>query len=91
MPTFVPTPCNRLLFQASMRDTSLSITSGEGWTYRCDTVTVLWAISFMIVNAWAPVSPNLVPYVCRKECATKSAGIFKSRRRSSCRLLVEPV
>jgi hypothetical protein len=48
-----------------MRDTALSIASGEGWTYRCDTVTELWPISFMIVNASAPVSPNLVPYVCR--------------------------
>jgi hypothetical protein len=35
-----------------------SIASGEGGTYRRDTVTVLWAISFMIVNASAPVSPR---------------------------------
>ena len=35
-----------------------SIASDEGGTYRRDTVTVLWAISFMIVNASAPVSPS---------------------------------
>jgi hypothetical protein len=40
-------------------------------TYRWETVTVECPMSFMIVNASAPVSPNRVPKVCRSEWSTR--------------------
>src|SRR5205814_3927457 len=60
--------------RASRRSTARTIASGEGCTYFCDTVTLLWPMSFIIVKASAPDSPSGVPNVWRKECGTKSAG-----------------
>jgi hypothetical protein len=39
----------------------------DGWTYFWLTVTVEYPISFIIVNASAPVLPSLVPNVWRSE------------------------
>lgn len=47
-------------------------------------MTVLWPMSFIIVNAAAPDSPSRVPYVCLSECRTKSSGNPKSSRTSRC-------
>ena len=60
-------------FHDSKRSNALSMVSGDGWTYRCETVTLLWPAIRMIVNASAPASPNRVSIVCLSECSTKSA------------------
>jgi hypothetical protein len=61
MPIFVPTFCR---FRAINLPNANSTASGDGCTYRCETVTVECPIKRMIVNASAPASP----------AATKATG-----------------
>ena len=51
---------NSLALSASNRSKANSQLSGVGCTYRWDTVTLECPASFMIVNASAPASPNLL-------------------------------
>ena len=82
MPESMPTPFNVPVFRASIRLTARSTDSGDGWTYRCETVIVLCRMSFIIVNASAPDSPR------RRESVTK--GMQSQQLANLPLLFVEP-
>ena len=62
-------------FNSCSRSKACSMSSGVGCRYRSQTVTLLWAAIFMIVNASA-ASPKPVNIVWRNECTTNSMDHF---------------
>jgi hypothetical protein len=56
-------------FRYVKRAYASSIASGDGCTYRWETVTVECPISFIIVNASAPDSPSRAPNVAATNVA----------------------